>query len=905
MYKFICVIALLVVLGMPSWGIDAPVLAVPQVDVAPTLDGRISTGEWAKAAVTSGFREYGSGYPAIGKTIVSVCYDNSALYVLFRCYGEDINKIVGALVPRDSPIWNDSEVETFIVPVDWTGGKYAHFIANCAGSITDEMDSGSCDSSWNPEWKCSTGKESGMWFAEMAIPWSSINTTPKTGTVMKANFGRNAITVSEVTSWSHVAGAFHQPHFFGSLVLVGKKSVVAVSDMPGRGSGEFILKPEIIGDSSDAITMSYQASVMPGSHSISGQAVKLVKDTRIPIVVGYGTKEISFKATDNKKQVLWQQSVKVEIPDLPARIASLEKSLAGVKKRSSISDADAQNIASKLDAMKAQTQQKLDTNGILAMTRAMDAIDCRLSDLSRLISARRVSGKNADALSYFVTNPESTFKVQPNSPNPGPLARELKIAMAKAEYEPVQFAVCPVKSDLKGIKVTTTSLNGPNGAVIPVDRVVITPIASVICKASTSGARLKDEIPDVLLPNRPMDVAAGRRQPFFVTVQSTSADVAGTYHGTVTIAVENSITTNLPLTVRVYNVTLPVKSGMRTAFVLWGTFKSFMENSSPDAYLDTYIRYSKMMLTYRISPITMWSPSKDSSGNWDFTGYNKYLSAVVPFGLTTLNIGGNGEVAGAKNADFVVAAKQNLKSKGWWDLAYIYGYDEAPGSLQDQLVANYKALVDAVPDAKVMQTGWSPADKLKGLVKIWCPLTANADLDACYTAQKAGDEAWWYVCCGPTAPYANLFVDYPGIDHRMLGWMTYKYKITGLLYWGVDVWPNNKASVDYYDKTNYADWDPNSFGTVMGDGYLLYPGRNDSPVASMRLALLRDGIEDYDLFKAAEALAVKKGNAGNKLKGLLNIDPKIIKNLMEFNQNGNDMLKYREAILKETEALNK
>jgi hypothetical protein len=277
----------------------------------------------------------------------------------------------------------------------------------------------------------------------------------------------------------------------------------------------------------------------------------------------------------------------------------------------------------------------------------------------------------------------------------------------------------------------------------------------------------------------------------------------------------------------------------------------------------------------------------------------------VPYGLTTLNIGGNGEVAGAKNAEFVVAAKQNLKSKGWWDLAYIYGYDEAPGSLQDQLVTNYKALVDAVPDAKVMQTGWSPADKLKGLVKIWCPLTSQADLKSCYAAQKDGEEAWWYVCCVPTAPYANLFVDYPGIDHRMLGWMTYKYKITGLLYWGVDVWPNNKASVDYYDKTNYADWDPNSFGTVMGDGYLLYPGRNDLPVASMRLALLRDGIEDYDLFKAAEALAVKNGKSGAKIKGLLNIDSKIIKNMMEFNQNGNYMLKYREAILKETEALNK
>jgi hypothetical protein len=328
-----------------------------------------------------------------------------------------------------------------------------------------------------------------------------------------------------------------------------------------------------------------------------------------------------------------------------------------------------------------------------------------------------------------------------------------------------------------------------------------------------------------------------------------------------------------------------------------------MNTSDPDAVIDTYIRYSKTMLAHRISPITMWSPKKDADGNWDFSDYDRYLSAVVPLGLTALNFGGNGEIAVTRNTDFAKAAQQHFKAKGWWNLQYVYGMDEAPESIQDQLVTNYKALVDAVPDIKVMQTGWSPAKKLKGLIKIWCPLTATADLKACYAAQKTGDEIWWYVCCGPLAPYANLFVDYPGIDHRMLGWMTYKYGISGLLYWGVDVWTHNNESLDTYAAANYTNWNPNSYSTINGDGYLLYPGKGDTAYPSMRLALLRDGIEDYDLFKEAEKLADANKASAGKIRSLLYINSKIINTLADYNQDGNVLLNHKEKLLKVLEKI--
>ena len=46
----------------------------------------------------------------------------------------------------------------------------------------------------------------------------------------------------------------------------------------------------------------------------------------------------------------------------------------------------------------------------------------------------------------------------------------------------------------------------------------------------------------------------------------------------------------------------------------------------------------------------------------------------------------------------------------------------------------------------------------------------------------------------------------------------------------------------------------NTFRDYNGDGYLLYPGREGLPLASVRLANLRDGFEDYEYLKLQENL---------------------------------------------------
>jgi hypothetical protein len=84
---------------------------------------------------------------------------------------------------------------------------------------------------------------------------------------------------------------------------------------------------------------------------------------------------------------------------------------------------------------------------------------------------------------------------------------------------------------------------------------------------------------------------------------------------------------------------------------------------------------------------------------------------------------------------------------------------------------------------------------------------------------------------------------------------------------------------------------------------LIYPGKNNTPLASMRLALLRDGFEDYDLFTEVKMLASKGGPASARALELLKFDAPLMGNITQYTQNGSDLLARRVAILKVGEEL--
>ena len=84
--------------------------------------------------------------------------------------------------------------------------------------------------------------------------------------------------------------------------------------------------------------------------------------------------------------------------------------------------------------------------------------------------------------------------------------------------------------------------------------------------------------------------------------------------------------------------------------------------------------------------------------------------------------------------------------------------------------------------------------------------------------------------------------------------MTHLYRADGLLYWHVNYW--NGSCIDESD-TFLPSWKTYSSLHMPGDGVLLYPGK-DHILPSMRLAQIRDAVEDYEWLQLA---AAKSGEA--------------------------------------------
>jgi hypothetical protein len=127
--------------------------------------------------------------------------------------------------------------------------------------------------------------------------------------------------------------------------------------------------------------------------------------------------------------------------------------------------------------------------------------------------------------------------------------------------------------------------------------------------------------------------------------------------------------------------------------------------------------------------------------------------------------------------------------------------------------------------------------------------------------QNEGDIMWSYVCNAPTAPYAQLFIDTDGVVHRLMMWQHYQRNIEGFLYWGSTAWGYKTPDMDYYKnidpwKTSYNGVQDGNGNPVYGEGFLFYPGglslRMFEPISSIRMKILRDGIDDIEFFYLAE-----------------------------------------------------
>jgi hypothetical protein len=187
---------------------------------------------------------------------------------------------------------------------------------------------------------------------------------------------------------------------------------------------------------------------------------------------------------------------------------------------------------------------------------------------------------------------------------------------------------------------------------------------------------------------------------------------------------------------------------------------------------------------------------------------------------------------------------ESAKAHGLGDRAYVYGFDEwgdktRYGTIKD----TYDILKSIAPGIKASSTVVYPIAPIDKTIDAWCPALCY-EYPEYKQARERGQEVWYYEGGCPYDPYpTHELLDVPAVEARAFFWVAWRYQYTGWLHWELNVWINNLGGDKRWPEI---PWDPARSGVRNGEVGRIYPGPDATPLPSIRLENMRDGIEDYD-----------------------------------------------------------
>jgi len=490
-------------------------------------------------------------------------------------------------------------------------------------------------------------------------------------------------------------------------------------------------------------------------------------------------------------------------------------------------------------------------------------------------------------------NPRLRFK--------GQVPAEPRIALASNEHEAFQVVIMPFDCFLQDVRISVSDLTGAAGRIdhsnITVGKVF--PVRTQLSPHS-NGMDL-GWVPDIIMPlgeGESFDVSPESEFPLWVSVYAPRGTPAGTYNATLTVTPRNSHPTSVPIQVTVWDYEIPVRGMFRTQghFSIEEVENYYNRNMNTEWLKDWY----SFWLDYRFDPVGQYS------------GYLTPRPELIPFclerGLNTINLGGFSG-AGEVNQAALDSVYRFIADSGWLEYSYVYIGDETSNFALMREKAD--VIHTRYPGVKVMIGGSIPRQELIGYIDVWDPIMRPGGVygfapEPCRQALARGEEVLWYVCIAPHPPYPNVQMEDPLVDSRSLFWMTYKYDIMGYEYWGYNVWADNvrpAGSPRWPD----IEWNSYSYDHTNGDGQLCYPGPDGLPWPSVRLAVNRDGIEDWEALWLAEDLARTASELGldrkknvaeliRRARELADIPDGVVKDLTHYTKDPGTILTHRAEV---------
>ncbi len=492
------------------------------------------------------------------------------------------------------------------------------------------------------------------------------------------------------------------------------------------------------------------------------------------------------------------------------------------------------------------------------------------------------------------------------------MVSDWQLSLAGGETEAFQVAILPFQGDVKGATVTMSDLTGPDGETISGDNVDVDLMAYSKTEQKTEpNVDYVGWWPEpIIATDKPIDVALGDLQSWWVRITAPRDQKAGLYSGTLTVSAQGQDELTFPVYVEVYGFNVPKHAPIPTAITYVFADKDAPEGDfrTPESWEKHKFDHVDVLNDYYMGMdnIYRWAdPNRLDAVDWELIDHQVKKGTLVAFNISHFH------GADDKYIESVRPYYEEAKKRGLLDHAYIYGYDETPPYSWESINNAAKRISDEFPELLTMTTSQDHSYGLNSPIEhlgAWVPIISRYNPTLAKEANKLGRKVWWYTCIWPPRPYPNIFTDYPAVDNRVLtGLMHMKYKPDGFLYYHMSIWDQNPGIEDF----PYTNWDPFAKHiNANGDGSIFNIMADGTLVPTIRAENYRDGFEDLAYWMILQHQVRQYEEAGQsddeawlrQAKITLDKVNTYVRSREDWTESSEDIYNYRSELAKMIEA---
>ncbi|MBO5039612.1 MAG: DUF4091 domain-containing protein [Clostridia bacterium] len=451
----------------------------------------------------------------------------------------------------------------------------------------------------------------------------------------------------------------------------------------------------------------------------------------------------------------------------------------------------------------------------------------------------------------------------------GTLKTEYTVYLAKGETEGCQVAVYSDK-EIKNVSLTLKS--GETELIKP-----------AMFSMNETHKISRKQYTDALIPyyGKRLTVEKKVILPFMIEFTTDENTPAGEYKYVYELVDKSkNVLATYNITVHVWDFELPKEKTFATAVGLGTGWISHFKSGSYEQWYNTVLEHN--MSSYQLPYDILDEKANAYMDDPRVTSFEIWIEKNEDGSIK------DGEI------ERITKIYNKLKTnKKWLDKAFFYPLDEprTPEQLEE-LKQWEKLLTKHFPEIEIcapyytniqVGAGRDQTDEMEAYTDLWCPKLCLWDdvksydefLD--YQPSKSfeqrmneqiakGDRMWSYVCNDPDDPYSQMFIDTEGVNQRLLFWQMYQRDIEGFLYWAVNFYGykegprpfengiKNPTIQNPWETTNTKITNGDGL-TIYGCGFLFYPGAEigyGGAVPSIRAKIVRDGVDDIEMFYLAE-----------------------------------------------------